>query len=156
MDIKLIKSKNIISLVICFCISIIAFNFKQIGFHNDYLKNKDFYTSHQFESVLYEIATNSVYTVVGDGASEKMLKYKNETQNIISNHTLAQIYTINNDSKDVYSNNIFDFDKYMKKIKNYSLVYEINFKQNVMYRIEGSEKIRVSTKHFGNIAQMRK
>ncbi|WP_207744163.1 sensor histidine kinase [Romboutsia sp. 1001713B170131_170501_G6] len=155
MDIKLIRSKNLVALVICFCISIISFNIQNIYFHIDYL-NKDFYNSHELESALYEIATNSVYTVVGDSASEKMLDYRNESRKIISNHTCTQIFVINNNSKEIYSNNIFEFDKYMKAVEDYAEIYEINFKQNIMYKLSNEGKVRVSTNEFGNLAQTRK
>ena len=156
MDIKLIKNKNLVAMVICFCITIISANIQNTDFYMDYFNN-DFYNSYQLESVLYEIATNSVYTVVGDSASEKMLNSKKESRNIISDHTLAQVFIVNNDSKEIYSNNIFDLDKYMEKVKKYyPYVYEVNFKQNTMYLLNGSEKVRVSTKYFGNIAQKRK
>ncbi len=155
LDIKLIRSKNLVALVICFCISIISFNIQNIYFHIDYL-NKDFYNSHELESALYEIATNSVYTVVGDSASEKMLDYRNESRKIISNHTCTQIFVINNNSKEIYSNNIFEFDKYMKAVEDYAEIYEINFKQNIMYKLSNEGKVRVSTNEFGNLAQTRK
>lgn len=155
LDIKWIRNKNLLVLVVCFCISIISFNIQDIYFHKDYI-NKDFYKSYELEKVLYEIATNSVYTVVGENASEKMLDYKNESRRIISSYTSAQIFVINNDSKDIYSNNIFEFDKYMKAVKNYPEVYEINFKQNVMYKLSYDENVRVSTNYFGNLAQTRK
>lgn len=155
LDIKLIRSKNLVALVICFCISIISFNIQNLYFHIDYI-NKDFYKSHELESALYEIATNSVYTVVGDSASEKMLDYRNESRKIISNHTCAQIFVINNNSKEIYSNNIFELDKYMKSVEGYAEIYEINFKQNVMYKLSDEEKVRVSTNEYGNLAQTRK
>lgn len=155
LDIKLIRSKNLVALVICFCISIISFNIQNIYFRISYL-NKDFYKSHELESALYEIATNSVYTVVGDNASEKMLDYRNESRKIISNYTCAQIFVINNNSKEIYSNNIFELDKYMKAVEGYAEVYEINFKQNVMYKLSDEGKVRVSTNDFGNLAQTRK
>ncbi len=155
LDIKLIRSKNLVALVICFCISIISFNIQNIYFPISYL-NKDFYNSHELESALYEIATNSVYTVVGDSASEKMLDYRNESRKIISNHTCAQIFVINNNSKEIYSNNIFELDKYMKSVEGYAEIYEINFKQNVMYKLSDEEKVRVSTNEYGNLAQTRK
>lgn len=155
MDIKLIRRKNLAALVICFCISIIGFNIQNIYFYIDYL-NKDFYKSYEFERALYEIATNSVYTVVGDNASEKMLNYRNESRKFISNNTCAQIFVMNNKSKDVYSNNIFEFNKYMKSVENYAEIYEINFKQNTMYKLIDGEKVRVSTKNFGNLSQARK
>ncbi|SCJ27316.1 Histidine protein kinase saeS [uncultured Clostridium sp.] len=155
LDIKLIRSKNLVALVICFCISIISFNIQNIYFRISYL-NKDFYNSNELESALYEIATNSVYTVVGDNASEKMLDYRNESRKIISNYTCAQIFVINNNSKEIYSNNIFELDKYMKSVEGYAEIYEINFKQNVMYKLSDEEKVRVSTNEFGNLAQTRK
>lgn len=155
LDIKSIKFKNLKALVICFCITVICANIDNKDFYLDYI-NKDFYKSYEYESALYEIATNSVYTVVGDNASEKMLNYRDESRKIISNYTSAQIFVVNNDSKDVYSNNIFELDKYLKAVKNYAEIYEINFKQNVMYHLQGNEKIRVSTNYFGNLAQERK
>ncbi|MEN2259117.1 histidine kinase dimerization/phospho-acceptor domain-containing protein [Paraclostridium benzoelyticum] len=155
MDIKLIRRKNLAALVICFCISIIGANIQNIYFYIDYL-NKDFYKSYEFERALYEIATNSVYTVVGDNASEKMINYRNESREFISNNTCAQIFVMNNKSKEVYSNNIFEFNKYMKSVENYAEIYEINFKQNTMYKLIDGEKVRVSTKNFGNLSQARK
>ncbi|MGG2468282.1 histidine kinase dimerization/phospho-acceptor domain-containing protein [Paraclostridium bifermentans] len=155
MDIKLIRRKNLAALVICFCISIIGFNIQNIYFYIDNL-NKDFYKSYELELALYEIATNSVYTVVGDSASKKMLNYRNESREFISNNTCAQIFVMNNKSKEVYSNNIFDFNKYMKSVENYAEIYEINFKQNTMYKLIDGEKVRVSTKNFGNLSQARK
>lgn len=155
MDIKLIRRKNLAALLICFCISIISANIQNIYFYIDYL-NKDFYKSYEFERALYEIATNSVYTVVGDNASEKMINYRNESREFISNNTCAQIFVMNNKSKEVYSNNIFEFNKYMKSVENYAEIYEINFKQNTMYKLIDGEKVRVSTKNFGNLSQARK
>lgn len=155
MDIKLIRRKNLAALVICFCISIIGFNIQNIYFYTDNLNN-DFYKSYELERALYEIATNSVYTVVGDNASEKMLNYRNESRKFISNNTCAQIFVMNNKSKEVYSNNIFEFNKYMKSVENYAEIYEINFKQNTMYKLRDGEKVRVSTKNFGNLSQARK
>lgn len=155
MDIKLIRRKNLAVLVICFCISIISANIQNIYFYIDCL-NKDFYKSYELERTLYEIATNSVYTVVGDNASEKMLNYRNESREFISNNTCAQIFVMNNKSKEVYSNNIFEFNKYMKSVENYAEIYEINFKQNTMYKLIDGDKVRVSTKNFGNLSQARK
>ena len=112
MDIKLIKNKNLVALVICFCITIITANIDMKDFYMNYI-NADFYKSYELEQVLYEIATQSVYTVVGDNASEKMLNYKTESRNMISNYTTANVFVINNDSKEVYYNNISDIDKYL-------------------------------------------
>ena len=155
MDIKLIRRKNLAALLICFCISIISANIQYIYFYIDNLNN-DFYKSYELERALYEIATNSVYTVVGDNASEKMLNYRNESREFISNNTCAQIFVMNNKSNEVYSNNIFEFNKYMKSVENYAEIYEINFKQNTMYKLIDGDKVRVSTKNFGNLSQARK
>ena len=157
MDIKLIKNKNLVALVICFCITIITANIDMKDFYMNYI-NADFYKSYELEQVLYEIATQSVYTVVGDNASEKMLNYKTESRNMISNYTTANVFVINNDSKEVYYNNISDIDKYLKTvIESYYNVYEINFKEKTMYLLNGnSDKVRVSTNNFGNLAQTRK
>lgn len=156
MDIKLIKNKNLVALVICFCITIITAN---NDFYMKYI-NADFYKSYELEQVLYEIATQSVYTVVGDNASEKMLDYKAEGRNMISNYTTANVFVINNDSKEVYYNNISDIDKYLKTVtESYHNVYEINFKEKTMYLLNSnsnSDKVRVSTNYFGNLAQIRK
>ncbi len=156
MDIKLIKNKNLVALVICFCITIITAN---NDFYMKYI-NADFYKSYELEQVLYEIATQSVYTVVGDNASEKMLDYKTESRNMISNYTTANVFVINNDSKEVYYNNISDIDKYLKTVtESYHNVYEINFKEKTMYLLNSnsdSDKVRVSTNYFGNLAQTRK
>lgn len=153
MDIKLIKNKNLVALVICFCITIITAN---NDFYMKYI-NADFYKSYELEQVLYEIATQSVYTVVGDNASEKMLDYKAEGRNMISNYTTANVFVINNDSKEVYYNNISDIDKYLKTVTtSYPNVYEINFKDKTMYLLNDNNKVRVSTNHFGNLAQTRK
>lgn len=154
MDIKLIKNKNLVALVICFCITIITAN---NDFYMKYI-NADFYKSYELEQVLYEIATQSVYTVVGDNASEKMLDYKTESRNMISNYTTANVFVINNDSKEVYYNNISDIDKYLKTVtESYHNVYEINFKDKTMYLLnDKNNKVRVSTNHFGNLAQTRK
>ena len=157
MDIKLIKNKNLVALVICFCITIISANIDMKDFYMNYI-NADFYKSYELEQVLYEIATQSVYTVVGDNASEKMLNYKTESRNMISNYTTANVFVINNDSKEVYYNNISDIDKYLKTVtKSYHSVYEINFKDKTMYLLNGNnDKVRVSTNYFGNLAQTRK
>ncbi|MFR2796962.1 sensor histidine kinase [Romboutsia timonensis] len=157
MDIKLIKSKNLVALVICFCITIITANIDMKDFYMNYI-NADFYKSYELEQVLYEIATQSVYTVVGDNASEKMLNYKTESRNMISNYTTANVFVINNDSKEVYYNNISDIDKYLKTVtESYHSVYEINFKDKTMYLLNGNnDKVRVSTNYFGNLAQTRK
>lgn len=154
MDIKLIKNKNLVALVICFCITIITAN---NDFYMKYI-NADFYKSYELEQVLYEIATQSVYTVVGDNASEKMLDYKAEGRNMISNYTTANVFVINNDSKEVYYNNISDIDKYLKTVtESYHNVYEINFKDKTMYLLnDKNNKVRVSTNHFGNLAQTKK
>lgn len=154
MDIKLIKNKNLVALVICFCITIITAN---NDFYMKYI-NADFYKSYELEQVLYEIATQSVYTVVGDNASEKMLDYKAEGRNMISNYTTANVFVINNDSKEVYYNNISDIDKYLKTVTtSYPNVYEINFKDKTMYLLnDKNNKVRVSTNHFGNLAQTKK
>lgn len=154
MDIKLIKNKNLVALVICFCITIITDN---NDFYMKYI-NADFYKSYELEQVLYEIATQSVYTVVGDNASEKMLDYKAEGRNMISNYTTANVFVINNDSKEVYYNNISDIDKYLKTVTtSYPNVYEINFKDKTMYLLnDNNDKVRVSTNNFGNLAQTRK
>ena len=156
MDIKLIKNKNLVALVICFCITIITAN---NDFYMKYI-NADFYKSYELEQVLYEIATQSVYTVVGENASEKMLDYKTESRNRISNYTTANVFVINNDSKEVYYNNISDIDKYLKTVtESYHNVYEINFKEKTMYLLNSnsnSDKVRVSTNYFGNLAQIRK
>ena len=156
MDIKLIKNKNLVALVICFCITIITAN---NDFYMKYI-NADFYKSYELEQVLYEIATQSVYTVVGENASEKMLDYKTESRNRISNYTTANVFVINNDSKEVYYNNISDIDKYLKTVtESYHNVYEINFKEKTMYLLNSnsdSDKVRVSTNYFGNLAQTRK
>ena len=126
-------------------------------FYMNYI-NADFYKSYELEQVLYEIATQSVYTVVGDNASEKMLNYKTESRNMISNYTTANVFVINNDSKEVYYNNISDIDKYLKTVtESYHSVYEINFKDKTMYLLNGNnDKVRVSTNYFGNLAQTRK
>ena len=157
MDIKLIKNKNLVALVICFCITIITANIDNKDFYMNYI-NADFYKSYELEQVLYEIATQSVYTVVGDNASEKMLDYRTESRNMISNYTTANVFVINNDSKEVYYNNISDIDKYLKTVtKSYHNVYEINFKDKTMYLLNGNnDKVRVSTNYFGNLAQTRK
>ena len=157
MDIKLIKNKNLVALVICFCITIITANIDMKDFYMNYI-NADFYKSYELEQVLYEIATQSVYTVVGDNASEKMLNYKTESRNMISNYTTANVFVINNDSKEVYYNNISDIDKYLKTVtESYHSVYEINFKDKTMYLLNGNnDKVRVSTNCFGNLAQTRK
>ena len=157
MDIKLIKNKNLVALVICFCITIITANIDMKDFYMNYI-NADFYKSYELEQVLYEIATQSVYTVVGDNASEKMLDYKTESRNMISNYTTANVFVINNDSKEVYYNNISDIDKYLKTVtESYHSVYEINFKDKTMYLLNGNnDKVRVSTNYFGNLAQTRK
>ena len=157
MDIKLIKNKNLVALVICFCITIISANIDMKDFYMNYI-NADFYKSYELEQVLYEIATQSVYTVVGDNASEKMLNYKTESRNMISNYTTANVFVINNDSKEVYYNNISDIDKYLKTVtESYHSVYEINFKDKTMYLLNGNnDKVRVSTNNFGNLAQTRK
>ena len=156
MDIKLIKNKNLVALVICFCITIITANIDMKDFYMNYI-NADFYKSYELEQVLYEIATQSVYTVVGDNASEKMLDYKAEGRNMISNYTTANVFVINNDSKEVYYNNISDIDKYLKTVTtSYPNVYEINFKDKTMYLLNDNNKVRVSTNHFGNLAQTRK
>ena len=157
MDIKLIKNKNLVALVICFCITIITANIDNKDFYMNYI-NADFYKSYELEQVLYEIATQSVYTVVGDNASEKMLNYKTESRNMISNYTTANLFVINNDSKEVYYNNISDIDKYLKTVtKSYHSVYEINFKDKTMYLLNcNNDKVRVSTNYFGNLAQTRK
>ena len=153
MDIKLKNNKNLVALVICFCITIITAN---NDFYMKYI-NADFYKSYELEQVLYEIATQSVYTVVGDNASEKMLDYKAEGRNMISNYTTANVFVINNDSKEVYYNNISDIDKYLKTVTtSYPNVYEINFKDKTMYLLNDNNKVRVSTNHFGNLAQTRK
>lgn len=157
MDIKLIKNKNLVALVICFCITIITANIDNKDFYMNYI-NADFYKSYELEQVLYEIATQSVYTVVGDNASEKMLDYRTESRNMISNYTTANVFVINNDSKEVYYNNISDIDKYLKTVtESYHSVYEINFKDKTMYLLNGNnDKVRVSTNNFGNLAQTRK
>ena len=157
MDIKLIKNKNLVIIVICFCITIITANIDMKDFYMKYI-NADFYKSYELEQVLYEIATQSVYTVVGDNASEKMLDYRTESRNMISNYTTANVFVINNDSKEVYYNNISDIDKYLKTVtKSYHSVYEINFKDKTMYLLNGNnDKVRVSTNYFGNLAQTRK
>ena len=157
MDIKLIKNKNLVALVICFCITIISANIDMKDFYMNYI-NADFYKSYELEQVLYEIATQSVYTVVGDNASEKMLDYRTESRNMISNYTTANVFVINNDSKEVYYNNISDIDKYLKTVtESYHSVYEINFKDKTMYLLNGNnDKVRVSTNCFGNLAQTRK
>ena len=157
MDIKLIKNKNLVALVICFCITIITANIDNKDFYMNYI-NADFYKSYELEQVLYEIATQSVYTVVGDNASEKMLNYKTESRNMISNYTTANVFVINNDSKEVYYNNISDIDKYLKTVtESYHSVYEINFKDKTMYLLnDNNDKVRVSTNYFGNLAQTRK
>ena len=157
MDIKLIKNKNLVALVICFCITIITANIDNKDFYMKYI-NADFYKSYELEQVLYEIATQSVYTVVGDNASEKMLDYRTESRNMISNYTTANVFVINNDSKEVYYNNISDIDKYLKTVtESYHSVYEINFKDKTMYLLNGNnDKVRVSTNYFGNLAQTRK
>ena len=157
MDIKLIKNKNLVALVICFCITIITANIDNKDFYMNYI-NADFYKSYELEQVLYEIATQSVYTVVGDNASEKMLDYRTESRNMISNYTTANVFVINNDSKEVYYNNISDIDKYLKTVtESYHSVYEINFKDKTMYLLNGNnDKVRVSTNCFGNLAQTRK
>lgn len=157
MDIKLIKNKNLVALVICFCITIITANIDMKDFYMNYI-NADFYKSYELEQVLYEIVTQSVYTVVGDNASEKMLNYKTESRNMISNYTTANVFVINNDSKEVYYNNISDIDKYLKTVtESYHSVYEINFKDKTMYLLNGNnDKVRVSTNYFGNLAQTRK
>ena len=157
MDIKLIKNKNLVALVICFCITIITANIDNKDFYMNYI-NADFYKSYELEQVLYEIATQSVYTVVGDNAREKMLDYRTESRNMISNYTTANVFVINNDSKEVYYNNISDIDKYLKTVtESYHSVYEINFKDKTMYLLNGNnDKVRVSTNYFGNLAQTRK
>ena len=157
MDIKLIKNKNLVALVICFCITIITANIDNKDFYMNYI-NADFYKSYELEQVLYEIATQSVYTVVGDNASEKMLDYRTESRNMISNYTTANVFVINNDSKEVYYNNISDIDKYLKTVtESYHSVYEINFKDKTMYLLnDNNDKVRVSTNNFGNLAQTRK
>lgn len=154
MDIKLIKNKNLVALVICFCITIITAN---NDFYMKYI-NADFYKSYELEQVLYEIATQSVYTVVGDNVSEKMLDYKTESRNMISNYTTVNVFVINNDSKEVYYNNISDIDKYLKTVtESYHNVYEVNFKDKTMYLLnDKNNKVRVSTNHFGNLAQTKK
>ena len=87
-----------------------------------------------------------------------MLNYKTESRNMISNYTTANVFVINNDSKEVYYNNISDIDKYLKTVtESYHSVYEINFKDKTMYLLNGNnDKVRVSTNYFGNLAQTRK
>lgn len=140
-----------------FFITIITANIDMKDFYMKYI-NADFYKSYELEQVLYEIATQSVYTVVGDNASEKMLDYRTESRNMISNYTTANVFVINNDSKEVYYNNISDIDKYLKTVtESYHSVYEINFKDKTMYLLNGNnDKVRVSTNYFGNLAQTRK
>ncbi|MGL4911939.1 MAG: sensor histidine kinase, partial [Romboutsia sp.] len=93
---------------------------------------------------------------VGDSASEKMLEKKNVSRDIISDNTLMQIFVKNNDSGEVYSNDIFDYKKYMAEVEYYPFVYEINYAQNTMYLLNGNQKTRISTRYFGNLAQNRK
>ena len=87
-----------------------------------------------------------------------MLDYRTESRNMISNYTTANVFVINNDSKEVYYNNISDIDKYLKTVtESYHSVYEINFKDKTMYLLNGNnDKVRVSTNYFGNLAQTRK
>ncbi|MGL5378405.1 sensor histidine kinase [Clostridium sp.] len=156
LDIKLIKNKNLLVLVVCLCMSVIGYKIDNLYYRYKEFVSVDFYNTYGVEADIAFISDNSVYAVAGDDASESMLTRRSGSRKLISNNVLMKIFVINNDSKEVYSNDIFDFDKYMKSVKNYPYVYEINYKQNTMYLLRDNEKIRVSMKDYGNLAQRRK
>ncbi|MGL5329065.1 MAG: hypothetical protein ACRDD7_07345, partial [Peptostreptococcaceae bacterium] len=130
MDIKLKKSKLIILFVICVCISTISFNIENITWMLESFSSS-FYKSIQIEEFLYTSATNSVYTVVGNNASDKMLEYREDSTKILDGYKSSNIFVKNNDSQAIYSNsNINNFELYKNKTKDYPYIIEINFKDN--------------------------
>ncbi|WP_373598740.1 sensor histidine kinase [Paraclostridium bifermentans] len=150
------KNKNIIALLICFCISIITYNIDDLKYYIDNFSS-NFYKSYELDFYLYEAAKNSVYTVVGDNASEKILKHKKESTKILNEDKLANIFVINNDSKQIYSNQgNKDLEEYMKKVQDYPYILEMNFKNDSMYLLQDNKKIQYETKSFGNIALTKK
>ena len=122
--------KNILVLIICFCISIITFRLEDLQYIIKY-HTFNFYESNIFENIIYEIGTNSVYTVVKDTASEKMLNNKRQAIEIIENYKNIEVFVINNNDKATYSNNSTNsLNEFNKSIEHYLYKLEINFGDN--------------------------
>lgn len=150
------KNKNLIALLICFCISIITYNIDNLSYYVEGFSS-NFYKSYDLDLYLYEISQDSVYTVVGDNASERMLKEKKESTNILKKEKLANIFVEDNDSKQTYSNHgNKDFEEYMKKVKNYPYILEINFKSKSMYLLQDNKRVAYKTTQLGNLALNKK
>ena len=158
MDTEFKINRSLLVVIICFCISVITF---KIGYTQYYLQeyndNKDFYRSYYFESALNEISTKSVYTVVGDSASENMLQNRDDAKHTIGSFDSAQVFVVNNNSKKTYSNhNIKSIDEFKKKTIGYPYVLEIDFKNNTLKRMEYGEEYNYTTRVYGKIAHTRK
>lgn len=150
------KNKNLIALLICFCISIITYNIDNLSYYVEGFSS-NFYKSYDLDLYLYEISQDSVYTVVGDNASERMLKEKKESTNILKKEKLANIFVEDNDSKQTYSNHgNKDFEEYMKKVKDYPYILEINFKSKSMYLLQDNKRVAYKTTQLGNLALNKK
>lgn len=158
LDIKFKINKEILVVIMCFCISVITFRLDLISdYMYWYSNNKDFYRSYQLEGAIYDLGTSSVYTVVGDNASEKMLAYRNESNAMIEEFKSAQVFVVNNDSKKTYSNNgINSIEEFNKATKDFPYIVEINFKNNTLKKIEDGKKRDYTTNNYGNIADSRK
>ena len=158
LDIKFKINKEILVVIMCFCISVIIFRVDSIqDYVTMYREDKDFYRSYQLEGAIYEIGESSVYTVVGDNASEKMLKRREESNTKIEEFKSAQVFVVNNDSKKTYSNNsINTIEKFNKVTKDFPYILELNFKDKTLKKIENGKKIDYTTNTYGNIVDMKK
>ncbi|WP_147568525.1 HAMP domain-containing sensor histidine kinase [[Clostridium] dakarense] len=158
LDIKFKINKEILVVIMCFCISVITFSVDSIqGYVNAYREDKDFYRSYQLEGAIYDIGENSVYTVVGDNASEKMLKRRAESNTRIEEFKSSQVFVVNNDSKKTYSNNgINTIEEFNKVTKDFPYILELNFKDKTLKKIEDGKKIDYITNTYGNIVDRRK
>ncbi|MGX4600329.1 histidine kinase dimerization/phospho-acceptor domain-containing protein [Faecalimicrobium sp. JNUCC 81] len=158
LDIKFKINKEILVAIMCFCISVIIFRVDLISnYMYWYSNNKDFYRSYQLEGAIYEIGESSVYTVVGNNASENMLAYRNKSSTMIEEFKSAQVYVVNNDSKKTYSNNgINSIEEFNKVTKDFPYILELNFKDKTLKKIKNGKKENYITNNYGNIVDAKK
>nr|WP_286183924.1 HAMP domain-containing sensor histidine kinase [Clostridium sp. CCUG 7971] len=158
MDIKFKINKEILVAIMCFCISVMIFRVDLISnYMYWYSNNKDFYRSYQLEGAIYDIGTSSVYTVVGDNASENMLAYRNKSNTMIEEFKSAQVFVVNNDSKKTYSNNgTNSIEEFNKITKDFPYILELNFKNNTLKKIKNGKKENYITNNYGNIVDAKK
>ncbi|RDY25763.1 sensor histidine kinase [Romboutsia weinsteinii] len=156
MDIRLKRSKNIIALIICFCVAIISFRFSEISFYS-YDFSTSFYKSYHLERSIYTIGTNSVYSVVGDSASKKMLNYRSTAKAILNEYRSAYVFVVDNTNKRTYSNTKSnDLNTFRKETEKYPYFMELNFKDNDTSLLIDDKNVNYTPKVYGSPVYNRK